>query len=346
VWTKALYAATLLQLLTGARVYLTDRPYLTITRPEEMKAIIEMEGLHPLLYSLLPIPRSNPKEGGRALERSQGDQFSSETSTHLLLSAFPAILDLLSAIWEIAVALFPEKSCDRRNMDKQIAAVLEELAHNPLAGASLYQRLLRAKQPPTATFTMACRLLLPQSGARFGLEPMTYELMLDREGGELMNITQELTNLSLDLYVPITFVIGQRHRYETLIRTGIEAVRTNRAVETMEDDELVALVAGMIVTRVNALAGGYFSGYIPLKGQERVKKARAFAELLVHRLFKERYNGSVIELGHKEDAIAATVFFLTCEQIDARLQPYKEKKKQRAAEAVKANAAANTPDHK
>jgi hypothetical protein len=344
VWTKALYAATLIQLLTGARVYLTDQPYLTITRPEEMKAIIEMEGLHPMLYSLLPIPRSDHEGEGHTWKGLQGNQSFYETNTHLLLSSFPAMLDLLSAIWEIAVALFPEKSGDRRNMDKQVAAVLEELARNPLAGASLYQRLFRAKQSPTATFTMACRLLLPQSAARFGSEPVTYELLLDREGGELMNITQELTDLSLDLYVPIKVVRGQAHRYEKLVRTGIEALRTNRAAETMEDDELVALVAGRIVKRVNALARGYFSGYIPLKGPERVKKARAFAELLMHRLFKERYNKSVIALGQEEDAIAATVFFLTCEQIDARWRLYKEKKKQRATGAAKANAVTSTPD--
>src|SRR5712691_1542478 len=59
VWAKALYAATLIHLLMGARVYITDKPYLTITRPEEMKTIIEMEGLHPFLYGLLPTRRAD-----------------------------------------------------------------------------------------------------------------------------------------------------------------------------------------------------------------------------------------------------------------------------------------------
>src|SRR5436190_22440021 len=80
VWTKALYASTLIHLLTGARVYITDKPYLNITRPEQMKTIIEMEGLHPLLYGLLPIRRTDADLIGI-------DQRASESSARLSIAA-------------------------------------------------------------------------------------------------------------------------------------------------------------------------------------------------------------------------------------------------------------------
>src|SRR5437588_4880300 len=92
VWTKALYAATLIHLLTGVRVYITDKPYLNITRPEQMKTIIEMEGLHPLLYGLLPIRRTNA-------EFTVIDQRASESSARLSIAALQVTLDLLAAVW-------------------------------------------------------------------------------------------------------------------------------------------------------------------------------------------------------------------------------------------------------
>ncbi len=94
VWAKALYAAMLIQLLVGARVYITDKPYLTFTRPEEMKTIIEMEGLPPLFSGLFPISLDT--------ERSETSiQRATESSARLPLGALSAVLDLLAAVWEI-----------------------------------------------------------------------------------------------------------------------------------------------------------------------------------------------------------------------------------------------------
>jgi hypothetical protein len=115
VWTKALYAATLFHLLTGARVYITDKPFLTIIRPEQMKTIIEMEGLHPLLYSLLPVQRTGDMTTS---------QSASESSARLPLACLVALLDLLAAVWEVNAALQTGKPDERRNLDKQVAGIL------------------------------------------------------------------------------------------------------------------------------------------------------------------------------------------------------------------------------
>ncbi|MFL5692059.1 MAG: type I-D CRISPR-associated protein Cas10d/Csc3, partial [Ktedonobacteraceae bacterium] len=155
VWTKALYAATLIHLLTGARVYITDKPYLSITRPEEMKTIIEMEGLHPLLYCLLPIRRTDA-------EFADVDQRATESNARLSITSLEVMLDLLAAVWEVNAALYRGKPDERRNLDKQVASVLEEVKTNCLAGATLFKMRERDQAAPYEIFTRACQILLPQ----------------------------------------------------------------------------------------------------------------------------------------------------------------------------------------
>lgn len=155
VWTKALYAATLIHLLTGARVYITDKPYLTITRPEEMKTIIEMEGLHPLLYGLLPSRRTDT-------EFIDVDQRASESSARLSITSLQVMLDLLAAVWEVTAALYRGKLNERRNLDKQVASVLEEVKTNYLAGATFYKMRERDKAAPYEAFTRACQIFCPK----------------------------------------------------------------------------------------------------------------------------------------------------------------------------------------
>ncbi|MGZ3616048.1 MAG: type I-D CRISPR-associated protein Cas10d/Csc3 [Ktedonobacteraceae bacterium] len=240
VWAKALYAAILLHLLTGVRIYITDKPYLTFTRPEEMKTIIEMEGLHPLLNSLLPV-RDNYGDTVDSFSRA------SEASARLPLAAIPTVLDLLAAIWEINAALNPGKPGEFRNLDKQIASVLEEIKTNYLAGATLYKMRERHKAEAYSMFTRACQILLPQKvedtvGARNILHNSEYTLMLDKEGGALMNLAQKITDKSLQIYDPAFQKRGRAHRFETLFRTGVEAIKssTNR---NLSEEELTARVA-------------------------------------------------------------------------------------------------------
>src|SRR5205807_2075337 len=153
----ALYAATLIHLLTGVRVYITDKPYLSITRPEQMKTIIEMEGLHPLLYSLIPVRHADKAFGDTGVCPSEG-------SAQLPLAALSTLLDLLAAVWEINAALYQGKS-NERNLDKQVAIILEEVRANYLAGATLYKACERDRDKKAyPTFTRACQLLLPQRG--------------------------------------------------------------------------------------------------------------------------------------------------------------------------------------
>ena len=322
VWAKSLYAAILLHLLTGVRIYITDRPYLTFTRPEEMKTIIEMEGLHPLLCSLLPVKDNN----GDAV-----DSFSraSEASARLSLAAVPALLDLLAAIWEINAALYPTKPNELRNLDKQIASILEEIKTNYLAGATLFKTRERHKSESYPMFTRACQILLPQGvevadGARHILHESRYMLMLDKEGGALMNLAQEITDRSLQIYDPTSQPKkGRVHRFETLFRTGVEAIKcsTNR---NLSEEELTARVAGTILKRLERLLEDRKKGYGPLYGVEQVKGVQKLAELLVHELFGNRCGCSISTLTHEENHLADAIYFLTLQK---KYQYWEDKRK-------------------
>lgn len=323
VWAKALYAAILIHLLTGARVYITDKPYLTITRPEQMKTIIEMEGLHPLLYSLFPVQRAE------AIDDTQSPTIA-ESNARLPLACLVTILDLLAAVWEINAALQPGRPDERRNLDKQVAGVLEEVRSNYLAGATLYKMRERAKAAPYSAFTRACQILLPQQAdksdpIRHTLSQEGYELMIDKEGGAMVNLTQQITDTSLKLYLPSTQKEGRAHRYENIFRTGIEVIKTNAGTN---DEELVAKVAGNILKRLERISGGA----TPTYGEARVEAARAFAELIVRRLFRELCHGSISKLTHQENAYADAIYFFTAQQIHARWEQYKQQKAQRAHE--------------
>jgi len=309
VWTKALYAAILLHLLTGVRVYITDKPYLTFTRPEQMKTIIEMEGLHPLLYSLLPVSRDD----SNATDMMQR---ASETSARLPLATLPALLDLFAAVWEINAALTVARPNEVRNLDKQVASILEEVRTNYLAGATLYKMRERDKAALYSVFTEACKILLPQqkegaNAVRHALYEDGYTFMLDKEGGALMELAQKLTDLSLKLYIPSSQVKGRAHRYESIFRTGIEMIKSNARTD---EETLIAMVAGHILKRLERIGGGK----CPTFGEERNHAAQCFAELLVKELYGQDCGQSISRLTHSENALADAIYFLTAQQINDR----------------------------
>lgn len=308
IWAKALYAAVLIQLLTGARVYITDKPYLTFTRPEEMKTIIEMEGLPALFTGLFPISRE-ATNAARA----------SESSARLPLGTLSTMLDLLAATWEINAALYPQKpGKQRRNLDKQIASILQEINANYLAGAAFYKMRERDGLACYPAFTRACQMLLPHTSAhvqRRALREADYTLMLDTEGETWMNLAQEITEASLQLYRPATRKNGRAHRYETLFRTGIEALKSN-TTRAMDDEERVARVAGALLKRLERLLDNRQQGFGPIYGEQRTAAVQRLAELLVVDLFHNACGQSVAKLTHEENTLADAIYFLTQQEME------------------------------
>ena len=88
--------------------------------------------LHPLLYSLLPLHRTDA-------EFINVDQRASESSARLSITSLQVMLDLLAAVWEVNAALYRGKLNERRNLDKQVASVLEEVKHELLGWGNFLQ---------------------------------------------------------------------------------------------------------------------------------------------------------------------------------------------------------------
>ena len=52
--------------------------------------------------------------------------------------------------------------------------------------------------------------------------------MIDKEGGAMVNLAQEITDTSLKLFLPLAYPeVGRAHRYESMFRTGVEVIKTN-----------------------------------------------------------------------------------------------------------------------
>jgi hypothetical protein len=136
LWAKATYAGCLLHLLLGVRVYITDKPYLPMTRPDEMKPVVQLDSPHPLLRGVL------------------------SGKTSLTLEDLPDALNVLSAAWEANNAL----SGGTGNQDKQIATRLERINVEPLAGAGFYKEREREEKPVYDTFRLACLTLMDWRG--------------------------------------------------------------------------------------------------------------------------------------------------------------------------------------
>lgn len=220
IWVKAVYNAILIHLLLGVRVYVTDKPYLPLTRPDEMKHIIELDGVHPLLRRTLLRQSSNHQLQGSVIA----------------LADLKETLDLFSATWEINAAL----SGGRGNRDKQIASVLEKVNLEPLAGAYFYKRW--------------------QSETGYDLYPelrIACKIILDCIGGEKLSLAQELTDASLRLFSPNrgNTQQGRAHRYETIFRTAVEVIKSSP--QSVKDIELQERVAGKLLKRLSRLSGGY-----------------------------------------------------------------------------------------
>lgn len=317
MWAKAFYAAALIHLLTGARVYVTEKPYLSISRPEEMKTIIELDGVHPLLAGLLPLRL--PRESGETAGAMQTEARSQAT---VPLNALPIVLDALAAVWEINAALTSGKTDERRNRDKRIAEVLEQVRTNPFAGATLYKMRARKKAGPYPALTLACQILMPTT-TRQGLalaipgHQAGYQFMLDQVGGDLMNLAQQVTDISLQLFLPSTGRTGRAHRYERIFRTGIDAMKSSARIP---DEELLARVGGAILKRLDRMSGGR----CPTYGEVRLALVEQLSSLLVEELFRQRCGGSASTLTHEENRFADAVYFLTALQIRERWETYQQ----------------------
>lgn len=292
-WAKALFAATLISGLTSCKVYVTERPYLPVIDPSDLKPTITLDSPPPAIRGLLG--RSNDIVSLYGRERT-GQASGLETT-----------LDLSAALWMVTTNLKPGK-------DKDIAGRLERLNIDPLAGAFFYKEYGRENegQSPPPPLTIACDLLL------------TYY------GGDLMDLVEKIAQTSLEIALPLRpsgkSRRGKAHRYELIFREGISAMRkaqqlipemrqaalSGQAPSPQAIAELKRLAAGTLLKGLERRQGTKRGEIrVRLWGETLSKKVGEFMDILVDDLYRGRAGASFARLIRLENSLADGIYYYT-----------------------------------
>jgi CRISPR type I-D-associated protein Csc3/Cas10d len=285
-------------LLLGVRVYVTDKPYLTVSKSTELQHIITLDAPHSLLRGLL--------------NQSANDAFIRLTATKGGQTAVTVqeAMDALSALWVVNEHLTGQSSdWWRRNLDKEVASLLSQINSNLLAGAAFYKERQRDDLPTTPEFTKACTYLL--------------ELM----GGWKLDLARTLAHQSLAIFLPSSKDRkGKANQYERLYRLALEILKKMPKVE--DPGEMKARIAGAIekavVRQEDLNKGARFTGKINCRDDELKDRAYAFAETIVDELFIKRCGRNISKLLDEENSLADGIYYV----IDCELGKYWERRRE------------------
>ncbi len=309
-WAKALFAAAVISGLTSCKVYVTERPYLPVADPAELRPTITLDGPPPALRGLL---------GGR------GDTVSLYGRERGPRSGLERLLDIGAALWTVTADVHAP---NRPTKDKYVAGRLGTLNSSPLAGATFYKEFGRLNdgQSPYPALTTAC------------------EVLLEIQGGELMDLVERIAQESLQIALPFGAAgRGKPRRYELVFREAVSAMR--KAQQMIPEMRQAALgghaPSAQSVAELKRLAAGTL-----LKGLERRQESRRgeimvcawgaelgrrvgdFVDLLVDELYLGRAAGSFARFLRLENALADGVYYYTDRHLS---QAWSEYKQQRAS---------------
>lgn len=314
MWSKAAFAALLLAGLTGCKVYVTERPYLPISDPAAIKPTVVLDGPHNILRGVLrpqPEPLLSLPERDAPRVSTSADRSAGPASTSLIEG-----LDLLAALWQINSDYGTERERRRQGKakDKHVAERLEELTHNPLAGAHFYKQYSRLPEEPVphGTYARAC------------------EVLLERRGGELMEIVKELASRSMELFLPYPqYGRGKAHTYELVFREAMDAIRKAPAKSR---EELQSLAAGTLLK-------GLERRWLSRRGEGIVNPDRGdlnqmvgnFVGMLIGEVLEKRANGSMAAFNRLANSLADGIYYEIDRQVAARMADWRKQVEARKA---------------
>lgn len=311
-WAKAIFAAMVVSGLTSCKVYVTERPYLPVADPAELKATITLDGPPPALRGLL---------GART------DQISLYGRERGGRSGLEQALDLSAALWAVTADVHAP---NRPTKDKHISRRLSTLNASPLAGATFYKEFGRLNDgdspyPPLAT---ACQILL--------------KIQAEINGGEMMDLVEKLAQKSLEIALPFSKSgRGKARRYELVIREGVSAMRkAQKMIPEMREAaigghqpseqsiaELKRLAAG---TLLKGLERRQNSGRGDVRvlawGSELSRLAGEFVDILVDDLYRDRAGGSFARFLRLENALADGIYYYTDRNLSHLWSEYKQQR--------------------
>ncbi|OUC09390.1 hypothetical protein RY27_03160 [Litorilinea aerophila] len=311
-WAKALCAAAVISGLTSCKVYLTERPYLPVADPAELKATITLDGPPPALRGLL---------GGRT------DEITLYGREHSQRSGLERTLDLSAALWVVTADVHAP---NRNTKDKHISGRLALLNTSPLAGATFYKEYGRLNDgnSPYPTLVKACEVLL--------------EIQAELYGGALMDLVEKIAEKSLAIALPFgASGRGKARRYELVFREGVSAMRK---AQQMIPEMREAAISGkapspQAVAELKRLAAGTLlkamerrqetrRGDIVVRtwGNELSTKVGEFIDILVDELYLGRAGGSFARFLRLENSLADGIYYYTDRHLSRHWEDYRQQR--------------------
>ncbi len=326
-WAKATYAAATIASLTGSRLYVTERPYMPVSDPAELKATVTLDAPPAVIAKLLG-NEQDPKL------KDWTDSISLFGIEEGRASGLERALDLLSAAW-ITTEHLQFHMDERKRKDKRVAANLTTVMTNPLAGAHFYKEYARLNPDNLSPFpplTAACAVLL------------------EHLGGDLMNLVTRIAEKALDIRLPYRdFGRGKTRSYELTLRETVDAMR--RAYALIPELRAVALtgtkpsaesVAELKKQTAGTLLKAMERRFDPQKFQNIINPWRGnlnkivgeFVDLLVDEVFISRADGSFARFLRLENGLADGVYYCTDKMLPDKWAKYEQVKSERAAKAA------------
>lgn len=322
-WAKATFTAAVIASLTTSRVFVTERPYLPLSNPSELKATVTLDSPPPVIARLLG-NEQEPKLAGRADTISL---YGTEVGTK---SGLERAEDLCASLWIVTSEVHRPNSPTK---DKQIAERLGTTIVEPLAGAHFYKEYGR----------------LNDDASPFPILVKACEVLLQYFGGELMDLVTEVTERSLEIRLPYReFGRGKAHNYELVFREAVDAMRAafrllpelrqaalsgeRPSADTIAELKTQAagtLLKAMERRRTTRRGDGIINPWDKSLGQ----LAGEFLDLIVDRIFLGRADGSFAQFLRLENSLADGIYYRTDRTINEKWkqwEAYKEAKKAKA----------------
>ncbi|XWK91239.1 MAG: type I-D CRISPR-associated protein Cas10d/Csc3 [Phormidium sp.] len=320
-WAKATFAAVVISALTSSRVFVTEQPYLPISNPSELKAIITLDSPPSIIAKLLgnDVNLLSNKADYRLAERTNIISLYGREKGYK--SGLERALDLCAALWMITSSVHRPNFSPK---DKQIAERLGDVAVNPLAGAHFYKEYSRLNddKSPFLVLLKAC------------------EVLLQYFGGELMQLVTNITEKSLKIRLPFRKSgRGKVHSYELVFRDAIDAVKSSfklvpelrqvaltgqppssEAINELKLQSSGTLLKAMERRRTTRRGEGIINPY----NQDLSQLVGDFIDLIIDEMFLKRSEHSFTHFLKLEDKLADGVYYCTDRLINQKWQEYRK----------------------
>lgn len=304
-WAKALFTAAVISGITACKVYVTERPYLPIADPSDLKPTIVLDSPPPLLRAIV----DGKSDFVTLYGRERGKR-----------SGLERILDLSAALWTVTADVH---SRNRSTKDKHIAERLSLCNVDPLAGAHFYKEYSRLNdgESPFSPLDIAC------------------EVLIDILGGDLMNLVEEISQQALAIRLPLrSRGRGKVHNYELAFREAVSALRkgfalvpalrhaalTGQAPPSDAIAELKHLASGTLLKAMERRAiTKRGEGFINPWSENLNQLTLNLIDTLVDQVYLGRAGGSFARFLQLENSLADGVYYYTDRHLSELWQQYK-----------------------